>query len=131
MAAKPRVTLFSTQQTPPAFHATPTPKKHPPPPGIAPQTDEDTVYTLYPRINTTACDVDHSAAGPTLAKKLLRDAVSGRLEVGWLLCVWWSIDRNPPTHPPAPQPLPSLDEWRFAGETVLRGQDCEVRAVGN
>ncbi|GBF89567.1 hypothetical protein Rsub_02285 [Raphidocelis subcapitata] len=66
------------------------------------QTDADTVYSLYPRINATACDVAHDAAGPTgagagLAARLLSDA-----------------------------PLPSLDEWRYAGATVLRGKDAEI-----
>jgi hypothetical protein len=41
------------------------------------------VYTLYPRINATACDVAHDSAGPTAggglgaARRLLADAVGG------------------------------------------------------
>jgi hypothetical protein len=28
--------------------------------------------------------------------------------------------------PPLTQPLPSLDEWQYAGATVLRGQEAEI-----
>ncbi|KAI8473422.1 MAG: hypothetical protein J3K34DRAFT_518916 [Monoraphidium minutum] len=68
------------------------------------QTDPDTVYSLYPRINTTACDVAHSAAGPTtggggaaLGARLLADA-----------------------------PLPDVSAWAYAGVTTLNGKTAHI-----